>query len=972
MTEFWLFVLLGGAIVFLWRRVDRLEAALNEQARRAATARPSGEIGDAIVPATPADPAPAVQRDPGILSPPPLEPIPELVASAPPGPDDTAGVELDGRRPRFALSFDFEDLFGRLLPIWAGGVALAVAGFFLVRWSIEAGLLTVSVRVILGFLFGLALLAAAEAAYRVEHRVADPRVRQALAGAGLATLYASFYFAGSFYGLIGTTLAFLGLAAVTAAAIALSFRFGLPSAVLGLVGGFSAPVLVGSDEANLPLLTLYLALVAAGLTLTGRRQSRSWLGIASLAGGLGWGALLAVSGPGGGPDLVALGLYLIVLGAVLPAFSGGGRPGLWLRIGAAALASVQLAALVYQGGFGWLEWSLYLLLGGALAWFGWRFPAMREANAVAAAVALFLLAFWPAPPATAFAAVALGIAGLFGAVPLAQMWRTERRGLDVAQICGTALGLAVVAYGHFGHFAPGAPEPLLAVAALGLAGLPALAAWLIWPAGHAQPPRETLAAVACAVALLAFAGLLATPAWAAPLVAAAVVAGVVVLERGRDSAGLVRIARAVALVGLALLVVLPQVEPLLEDEFGRMAGYAYLDGGVDWRSPLRWLAAALGFLPLALRESVTNGRRVAEVFGAFAGYGAVAQILPASVLPWAIALAGLALAWRRPARSSALATLVVLAALWALVPFGRWTIAAAAALAGEAPGIQAWPTVRDALLRLAPLAALAAGATFLALRRGEPQRRPALIAGSVIALAALHSLYRHGFAAAFGTDFVATGLAQRTAWEAALLAGAIAFAKWRGERATGAILAATGLAHFAWFTLGVHNPLWNVQAVGPLPIVNGLLPAYALAIGALLLLRRLLPQAPPRWLFDAALMALFALLALSELRHAFSGSLLTAAPMSQGEDLLRSLIGIVLAFGFLLWGVRSGARSWRIGSLVLMLLAVLKVFLFDAAELEGLARIASFMALGFSLIGIGWFYARQLGQPAAAATRAGA
>ena len=43
-----------------------------------------------------------------------------------------------------------------------------------------------------------------------------------------------------------------------------------------------------------------------------------------------------------------------------------------------------------------------------------------------------------------------------------------------------------------------------------------------------------------------------------------------------------------------------------------------------------------------------------------------------------------------------------------------------------------------------------------------------------------------------------------------------------------------------------------------------------------------------------------------------------------------------------------------------MLGAVLKVFLFDAAGLEGLARIASFMALGFSLIGIGWVYSRQL------------
>ncbi|MCB2068052.1 MAG: DUF2339 domain-containing protein, partial [Erythrobacter sp.] len=57
---------------------------------------------------------------------------------------------------------------------------------------------------------------------------------------------------------------------------------------------------------------------------------------------------------------------------------------------------------------------------------------------------------------------------------------------------------------------------------------------------------------------------------------------------------------------------------------------------------------------------------------------------------------------------------------------------------------------------------------------------------------------------------------------------------------------------------------------------------------------------------------------------------------------------------------RTGSQSWRIGSLVLMLLAVLKVFLVDAAGLEGLLRVASFLALGLSLIGIGWIYARQL------------
>jgi uncharacterized membrane protein len=90
--------------------------------------------------------------------------------------------------------------------------------------------------------------------------------------------------------------------------------------------------------------------------------------------------------------------------------------------------------------------------------------------------------------------------------------------------------------------------------------------------------------------------------------------------------------------------------------------------------------------------------------------------------------------------------------------------------------------------------------------------------------------------------------------------------------------------------------------------------------------------------------------------------LLVDPGVSQFEDILRSILGIALAVGFLLWGIRQKRHDWRIASLVLMLVAVAKVFLLDASGLEGLLRIASFVALGFSLIGIGWLYARQLRQ----------
>jgi uncharacterized membrane protein len=108
-------------------------------------------------------------------------------------------------------------------------------------------------------------------------------------------------------------------------------------------------------------------------------------------------------------------------------------------------------------------------------------------------------------------------------------------------------------------------------------------------------------------------------------------------------------------------------------------------------------------------------------------------------------------------------------------------------------------------------------------------------------------------------------------------------------------------------------------------------------------------------------MVLVVLFAFSSLRQLFHGALLVAPGLPVAEDILRSILAIGLAIGFLLWGIARQQRDWRIASLALMLAAVGKVFLFDASGLQGITRIASFIALGLSLIGIGWLYARHLG-----------
>src|SRR5437763_246098 len=143
-------------------------------------------------------------------------------------PPETTDYEEETEKRSWNLGIGFEELFGRRLPIWAGGITLAVAGMLIVKLSIESGLLKPPIRVISGLLFGAVLIIAAEVALRFEERVRDPRVRQALAGAGVASLYASILVAVNLYHLIDPFAAMLGMAAVTALALFLSTRFGPP------------------------------------------------------------------------------------------------------------------------------------------------------------------------------------------------------------------------------------------------------------------------------------------------------------------------------------------------------------------------------------------------------------------------------------------------------------------------------------------------------------------------------------------------------------------------------------------------------------------------------------------------------------------------------------------------------------------------------------------------------------------------
>ncbi|MBH5321749.1 DUF2339 domain-containing protein [Aurantiacibacter sediminis] len=852
---------------------------------------------------------------------------------------------------------DFEDILGRKLPIWAGGIALAVGGIFLVRYSIEAGLLGPQVRVALSFVFGLLLLAGAEAAYRFEERVNDSRVRQALAGAGIATLYAAFYLAGAQYGLIGPGVAFGGLALVTAGALALSFRFGLPTAVLGLVGGFATPMLVASEDANLPVLAFYLALLTAGLALTARRLGYRWLGASALAGGFGWGVLMLLGQSSEPSDQLAIGLYLLALGAALPLILGRETELPFMRIVAGTIATVQLAALVALAEFSILTWGLYLLLAAALAILSWGENRLRVANAMALGLGVVLLFIWPDAPPAEFARVTQVLALIGLGLPLMLVWRNHATPLELAQLSLGAVGLGWANHARFAIPFTDAFQPWLATTLILLAAVVALGAGRLWMKDSTL--SRLIALPVAAVAILTYGATHALlPEWSEVIGAAAIALVIVELLRRRHDVPLAGTAWGFAALALFTLIGTGAT--------GRELSYAVGDpyGERDLLQAIaRWSAAALPFAALAFIDWRGVPLRIAEAIFIAIAYVALSQFVPAELLAWSCAIAATAALWFLPMRTGLWATSLGLAFLWGLFRMGEWAVHALSAAGGMPIFASDVLETDEALLYVLPFAGACIFATWRIAGRPKLERAFAILA-AFSATVVVHSLWKQLFSIDGLDTFTQLGLAERTLWQILLIGSGIAMLRFAAvSRMLGIGLLIAGLAHFAWFTLILHNPLWSEQAVGVLPILNWLAPAYLVAgfgtwwlscqsEGAM--------RMRVRQLGDAAIMGLILLWALSELRHAFSGSVLISTSMSQTEDLLRSLTGIVLAIGFLLWGSRKDQRRWRIGSLVLMVLAVLKVFLLDTAGLEDLLRVVSFIALGFSLIGIGWFYSKQL------------
>jgi len=223
----------------------------------------------------------------------------------------TSTIPLISESPK-EKKVSFEQRFGKRLPVWIGGIALAFAGLFMVKYSIDAGILTAGLRVILGVAFGIALLGLGKFIHSHKDFANKEKISQAFVGAGLVDLYTCVFAAVNIYHFIPPAFGFGAMILITVLAIILSLSFGIGVALFAFIGGFLTPVLVSSQEPNGAMLFVYLYLILTGLFFMIRQKNWWILGIPAILASFLWVAIWMATGFAI-TDSMYLGLFLIAI-----------------------------------------------------------------------------------------------------------------------------------------------------------------------------------------------------------------------------------------------------------------------------------------------------------------------------------------------------------------------------------------------------------------------------------------------------------------------------------------------------------------------------------------------------------------------------------------------------------------------------------------------------------------------------------
>jgi uncharacterized membrane protein len=960
----------------LARRVEVLEHALRARpataaARAPAVERPAGAWVPPASPQPPIPPAPSVPVGPpptplqtpppaptplvsaSEAAPPPLQllrPAPQPAFDAPPpGP-----VELAPPTPR-AKGLDWERWIGVRGAALVGGVLLALAGLLFVQYSVQRGWIKPPLRVAMAAAVGIAAIAGSLPLFRRGYR----HPANALTGAGVVLLYGALWAGRSLYGLFGFEVAFPGMVAVTVAcgAIALK-RPSLAVAVFALCGGFCTPLLLslGSERP----LGLFGYLLGFDLLLIAVAR-RPRFGLIGLLGSIGTLAIFASFAhklqPGDGPiALILLGLSAAAL--ALPALrKPGDAAGRYPTLGAALALLGSYPIVLYVAYHDGMERQLVplALLCAALQVLAGIVAERRSVPGVAVTsvlgamlctLAWVLSAPVAGPRAWQLAATCVGLA----AIPhLLFEWRARRRGPSgsfapaFAALSFAACWAAALVRSNGGEPAPTFAVGIVLAALLLRQAHLGVRGWLAWVSAVVPGALWLVLGTARFRAPETFS---LPPGWVA-LPAAAVAAFALHAFAARNS-GLARAAWvAVSCSAVAFVLALVPHGLMTNARLLLMSGTAVALGGF----------AALG------------AGAAGSALALLAGAGATAAVQSIFAAPHSLA----------PGDGRAMIALELgAAALFALTP----------ALARARMARNAWGWVVGALapwLWLGSLLALFADYLVPVWRAG-----PALGLGVLAAVALFFAAGSSALAEPARARIRTTALAAAAASAIAFASLALTLQLERGVWTVAPALAAAGMAlayrrigHGALVTAASALLVWSTLRVGfetillaagevhwprtGYPVLHWASFGWALpALAALVASGALRGASPTRWRSIAAtvcgicgLFLLFLWINL-EVQNLFqTGPQLEIEFARQpARDAATSVSWGLYALGLLGAGLRGARSGLRRASLIFFLAALLKVFLLDLGNLEGLYRVASLLALAIALLAVSLLYQR--------------
>jgi len=382
------------------REIQDLRAALAAATARAdgAVTVPSPSSAGAMrsVEAIPMPPDALVMPSEAVTGPEisegPAEPPPSLV--------------VEQAAPRRSAT-DLEALLTMRWGLWLGALALLMAGVFLIRYAVDAGIFGPAARCVAAAALGVALVGGGEWLRRrppprppqadpANSGIDDPAMDDpwtsdlapsALAAGGVGVLFGAAYGAGPFYGLLPPVAAFVLLASAGLAGLAASLRFGQLVAAIGVACSFVTPLLVHTNAPSLPGLFGYLFVVTAAALAVVRFTAWTWLGWTTIVAGAAW-ALVGTAAAGRAdiwapswfvPATAALNLALLPRAALdheegrrlswIP-FAALGGAGLlleassasaWPRIGVLLLVPLAVAKGMFEPRLDRLPWLASLL-----------------------------------------------------------------------------------------------------------------------------------------------------------------------------------------------------------------------------------------------------------------------------------------------------------------------------------------------------------------------------------------------------------------------------------------------------------------------------------------------------------------------------------------------------------------------------------------------------------------------------------